>query len=190
MDRRDIPYRRQEGYYQGASGRLSQFEWDEDDLGEASASYYGDDARWKNDIRSRHPNNDEFGHGTRLRTWNKNLDNQRPHGQHFGKGPRGYQRSSKRIFEDVCEALKRDPHVDARKIEVSVQDGIVTFTGSVLNRRMKKIAEQVADAVTGVDDVVNLLSLQGEVKGDQISSDGSPLGGNPEQESKTGNWPP
>ncbi|MFP5385573.1 MAG: BON domain-containing protein [Bacteriovoracia bacterium] len=190
MDRRDLPHRRLEGYYEGASGHHSQFEWDDEGLGETSANFYGDDARWKNDTRAIHMNNDEFGYGTRQRHWYQNLDNMKPHGEHFGKGPKGYQRSNERILEDVCEALRRHDEIDARNVEVSVDGGIVTLTGGILNRRMKKMTERIADSVIGVDDVVNLLSLEGEPKGDQISSDGSPLGGNPEQESKTGNWPP
>ena len=190
MDRRDYPDRRREGYYEGASGHYSQFDWDDEGLGEVSASYFGDEARWKNDIRAVHTNNDVFGYGTRQRHWHKNLDNMGSHGEHYGKGPKGYHRSNERIYEDVCEALKKHEEIDARNVEVSVEDGIVTLTGGILNRRMKKTAENIADSVIGVDDVINLLSLEGEPKGDRISSDGSPLGGNPEQESRTGNWPP
>ena len=182
--------RRREGYYDGASGRRSQFEWDDIDLEGASASYYGDDARWKNDRKTRHLNNDEFGRGMRVQGYNQNIDNMRSRGEHYGKGPRGYQRSNERIREDVCEILSKSSEVDASEVEVSVQDGIVTLTGTILSRRMKKEAEHLVDSVHGVEDVVNMLSLQGEAKGDQISEDGSPLGGNPTQETKTGNWPP
>lgn len=190
MQRRDMNQRRQDGYYEGSSGHNSQYEWDDEDLGGASASYYGDDARWKNDRKTRHLNNDEYGKGMRTQRWNQNLDNMKPHGEHYGKGPKGYNRSDERIYEDVCEALSLHPEIDASGVEVSVQGGIVTLTGTILSRRMKKEAEHFIDTVPGVYDVVNLLSLQGEPKGDQISEDGSPLGGNPDQESKTGNWPP
>lgn len=190
MERRDMASRRREGYYEGSSGHNSQFEWDDLDLGGESASYFGDNARWKNDRRTRHLDNDMFGRGMRNQRWNQNLDNMKSHGEHYGKGPKGYQRSSERIYEDVCEVLYHSPDVDAQKLEVSVQDGIVTLTGTILNRRMKKEAERLADAVIGVEDVVNLLSFQGETRGDQISEDGSPLGGNPTQESNTGSWPP
>src|SRR5690606_19088569 len=45
----------------------------------------------------------------------------------FGKGPKGYRRSSERIKEDVSEALYRHPEIDASEIEVSVQGGEVVL---------------------------------------------------------------
>jgi hypothetical protein len=84
-----------------------------------------------------------------------------------GRGPRGYQRSSERIFEDVCEALTEDPAVDASDIEVVVQKGIVTLRGSVSDRRQKRRAEDVAEEAHGVRDVRNQLEIgDGEMLSD------------------------
>src|ERR1043166_5825433 len=44
-----------------------------------------------------------------------------------GLGPRNYRRPDERIHADVCEALTDDPRVDAREIEVAVDDEVVTL---------------------------------------------------------------
>lgn len=166
MDRRDLERRRYEGYYQGSSGRLSQFGQDTRDLGDSGGGhqYYGDEARWKNHVRAEHFNNDLYGRGLHERGWDKHLDNYPHQGKtsHFGKGPKGYLRSPERLREDVCEALTRSPEVDARDIDVSVEDGVVTLTGKVLSRKMKKAADRAIDGIPGIEDVINLLSPQGE----------------------------
>ncbi len=76
-----------------------------------------------------------------------------------GRGPKGYTRSDERIREDVCERLSDNDDVDASEIEVQVKDRKVTLSGSVQNRRMKHIAEDLAEAVSGVDDVDNRISV-------------------------------
>ncbi|HET7539043.1 MAG TPA: BON domain-containing protein [Polyangiaceae bacterium] len=82
------------------------------------------------------------------------------YGSYSGRGPKGYTRSDDRIREDVCERLSENDEVDASEIEVQVQDRKVTLTGSVENRRMKHIAEDLAEAVSGVDDVDNRITVK------------------------------
>jgi len=60
----------------------------------------------------------------------------------------------------VCERLSQNDEVDASEIEVEVKDRRVTLTGSVENRRMKHLAEDIAEAVSGVDDVDNRVSVR------------------------------
>ena len=81
-------------------------------------------------------------------------------GPHRGKGPAGYQRSDERIRELVCESLTDDDQIDASRIEVAVQSGEVTLTGSVEDRHAKRDAEDCACSVPGVRDVQNLLRVQ------------------------------
>jgi osmotically-inducible protein OsmY len=80
-------------------------------------------------------------------------------GPHRGRGPRGYQRSSERIHEEVCDRLEAHGQVDASNIEVKVENGEVTLTGTVPDRRTKRLAESVAESVRGVLDVHNQLRL-------------------------------
>jgi hypothetical protein len=77
-----------------------------------------------------------------------------------GRGPKGYTRSDDRIREDVCERLSENDEVDASDIEVQVNDRKVTLTGTVETRRMKHIAEDLAEAVSGVDDVDNRVTVR------------------------------
>lgn len=77
-----------------------------------------------------------------------------------GKGPKNWKRSDDRIYEEVCEALTFDDHVDATDIEVAVNDGEVTLSGAVPSRRMKRLAEDVVDDVSGVRDVHNRIRVR------------------------------
>lgn len=76
-------------------------------------------------------------------------------GQFAGQGPKGYTRSDERILEEVSERLTRHPDVDARDIEVKVQNGEVTLSGSVTQRHCKRMAEDISENVSGVKDVRN-----------------------------------
>jgi osmotically-inducible protein OsmY len=81
-------------------------------------------------------------------------------GRHSGRGPKGYQRSDDRIREDVCERLTFHPDIDAVEIEVTVRDGEVTLTGAVDDRLAKRMAEDVAENVSGVKDVKNQVQIR------------------------------
>lgn len=71
------------------------------------------------------------------------------------RGPRGYHRSDDRIKDELCERLSSFPDFDASDIEVEVSNSVVTLSGSVPERRMKYIAEDIAESVFGVEDVQN-----------------------------------
>lgn len=81
---------------------------------------------------------------------------------HAGKGPKGWQRSDERIRDEVCEALARHPGIDATDIEVQVSGGEVTLAGGVNDRPNKRLAEDIADAVFGVQEVQNQLRVKRE----------------------------
>ena len=82
---------------------------------------------------------------------------QAPQGPHAGKGPK---RSDSRLQDEVCQRLTQHGRLDASNIDVKVNDSIVTLTGSVDSRQAKRTAEDVADAVPGVRDVQNRLTIQ------------------------------
>jgi osmotically-inducible protein OsmY len=77
-----------------------------------------------------------------------------------GRGPKGYKRSDDRIREDVSEVLTRSHDVDASNIEVTVNDGIVVLSGTVDDRHAKRMAEDLAQDVSGVRDVENQIRVQ------------------------------
>ena len=81
---------------------------------------------------------------------------------HAGRGSRNYRRRDERIEEDVHEALMRHPDVDATDIDVRVENGEVTLTGEVEDRRARRLAEEIAEQVSGVRDVhVHLKARRG-----------------------------
>lgn len=87
-------------------------------------------------------------------------DIDRRRGGHYGRGPRGYRRSDARITEDVSDELTDDWRLDASGIAVSVTDGEVTLSGTVHNRQDKRLAEDLADNVSGVMNVQNNLRIE------------------------------
>ncbi|HMJ71538.1 MAG TPA: BON domain-containing protein [Cyclobacteriaceae bacterium] len=111
-----------------------------------------------------------FHTGDQRGTWNQRNDEsynwgengnryQRP-GLHQGKGPKGFIRSDERIREDINSRLTDDAHVDASEIDVSVESGEVTLTGTVPDRFEKRRAEDIADLVSGVKNVENRIRVK------------------------------
>jgi hypothetical protein len=84
----------------------------------------------------------------------------RNEGQFIGRGPRGYNRSDGRIEEDINERLTQHGTIDATDVEVSVQNAEVTLRGTVDSRQAKRLAEDIADSVSGVKDVVNQIKIK------------------------------
>lgn len=76
-----------------------------------------------------------------------------------GRGPKNYQRSDTRIYEDICDRLSRGD-VDAEHIDVAVSNGEVTLSGTVNDRWDKRRAEDVADDIAGVREVHNHIRVQ------------------------------
>lgn len=128
--------------------------------------YYGRDFEYED-------RDDRYAHGENERGWwdrasdevaswfgdeeaerRRNYDEMRD-AKHRGKGPRDYRRSDERIREDVNDRLTDHSYLDASDISVSVKDGEVTLTGTVAERRYKRIAEDVAESVSGVKHVQN-----------------------------------
>ena len=78
---------------------------------------------------------------------------------HRGRGPKGWKRSDPLIHDQVCETLMRSANVDASDVEVAVVDGIVTLSGSVPDKRMRRIAEIEIHDLPGVVQVFNHLRI-------------------------------
>jgi hypothetical protein len=76
-----------------------------------------------------------------------------------GKGPKGYTRSDERVREHVCERLS-EGYLDASEIEVTVEKGAVSLTGTVADKRAKRVAEDLAEGCPGVVEVDNRLRVR------------------------------
>lgn len=88
----------------------------------------------------------------------RNMDRMRE-GNFTGRGPRGYRRSDERIREDINDRMTYDPNLDASEIEVKVESGEVTLSGTVDSRWEKRRAEDIAESVSGVTGVNNQLRV-------------------------------
>jgi len=95
---------------------------------------------------------------------NSGSDQWNTRGQHAGRGPKGYLRSDERIEEDVNEALAQHPEIDASEIEVKVSNGEVTLAGTVTERQFKRMAEDITERCSGVQDVRNEIRVQRETE--------------------------
>jgi hypothetical protein len=81
-------------------------------------------------------------------------------GRFAGRGPKGYVRPDERIWEEVNERLEEDGEIDATEVSVQVVNGEVTLAGTVDGRRVKRLAEDLAESVRGVRDVHNRLRVE------------------------------
>ncbi|HEU4600838.1 MAG TPA: BON domain-containing protein [Steroidobacteraceae bacterium] len=138
-DREREPYHG--GFYAGETGRESLYRTEPS----AQGDWGRDSERWQE----------------QRETSDRQRFESREQGEHRGRGPRSYQRSDARIREDACECLTDDHFIDASDIEVNVQNGIVTLSGTVQSRTEKRRAEDLIDQLSGVRDVNNSLVVDG-----------------------------
>jgi len=102
--------------------------------------------------------------GGQGRTWDE--------GRHAGRGPRNYTPSDDRITEEINQQLTHHSMIDASDIDVNVQNGEVTLSGTVEHRQMKRTAEDIAEDVWGVKEVHNKIRIknrQDREKGQQAA---------------------
>jgi hypothetical protein len=103
-------------------------------------------------------------------------------GRFSGRGPKGYQRSDERIKEQVSEKLEEHGEIDAGEIIVEVRQAEVTLEGTVPDRQMKRMAEDIVEECAGVKQVHNRIRVQkndGQGQGSSLfggSQSGSSLG--------------
>ena len=83
---------------------------------------------------------------------------------HRGKGPKGYKRSDEKIRSDLEDELYNDSYIDASDMEISVNNAVVTLTGSVDSKWIKRRAEDIAETITGVDEVKDNLIVRKEAQ--------------------------
>jgi osmotically-inducible protein OsmY len=81
-------------------------------------------------------------------------------GPHTGRGPRGYERSDEKISEDVSDELWRHGAIDASELDVAVENGEVTLSGTVPERRMKRLTARVVETIPGVREVFNQIRVR------------------------------
>lgn len=144
---------------------------DREDYGRGPGSDYGRRARRDDD-----DDRDERGRGDDRGWWDRASDEVRswfgdddagrrrhaedaPGGRHRGRGPRNYRRSDERIRDDINDRLTDHDWLDASDIDVTVVAGEATLTGRVESRSAKRLAEDLAESVSGVTNVQNNLRV-------------------------------
>lgn len=80
-------------------------------------------------------------------------------GPHTGRGPKGYRRSDDRIREEACDRLTAAGEVDASEIDVAVNDGEITLSGTVKTRQERRAAEDCVEDIPGARHVQNNLRV-------------------------------
>jgi osmotically-inducible protein OsmY len=78
-----------------------------------------------------------------------------------GKGPKGFKRSDDRVRDDVCERISRS-WVNAENVDVKVESGEVILSGEVESREEKRMLEDLAEDVFGVEEVQNHVRIRRE----------------------------
>lgn len=74
--------------------------------------------------------------------------------------PRSISRSDAQLYEDICEALLHRDDVDSSDVTVIVHEGEVTLDGSVPQRRMRYVIEDLAAGHPAVRDVDNRVKVR------------------------------
>jgi len=152
------------GYRQSGLGGSQQPGWGSRNQGQQNSEYGASNEDWQSGIRggrsSYNAGVDSMwsGGGQSFREGNRR-DSNEMQGSHRGKGPKGYQRSDERIQEDISERLTQHSEIDATEIEVKVQLGEVTLTGTATDRNTKRMAEDIAESVSGVKEVTNQIRV-------------------------------
>ena len=122
------------------------------------AAWFGDEdaaARRREDTRESDYN----------RYQNQRLSEQQQQQQqanHRGRGPKNYRRSDERIKEEINDRLTDYPYLDASHVDVEVANGEVVLTGTVESRAAKRMAEDIAENVSGVGHLENRLRVQNQ----------------------------
>jgi osmotically-inducible protein OsmY len=120
----------------------------------ANRGYQGEDRSWWD--RASDEVSSWFGDEEAERR--RQMDERRA-GNFRGKGPKNYMRSDERIREDVNDRLTDYAYIDASDIEVTVNNGEVVLSGTVDSRYDKRLAESIAEDVTGVRNVENRIRV-------------------------------
>jgi osmotically-inducible protein OsmY len=83
------------------------------------------------------------------------------------------QRTDTQMHKDIVDELAFEPSLDAGKIAVAVQNGIVTLSGSVPSLSQLCAAEQAVKRVRGIRGLAEELSVQPQLESDDTDIAGA-----------------
>ena len=157
----DTDYGRTTSRFYGRSG----YDYGRDDY-EERMGFGGDDERGRRERRGRGDRGWWDRAADEVLSWFGDEDAVRrrrvekgSEGSFRGRGPKNYRRSDERIRDDINDRLTDNDWIDASDIEVLVAGSEVTLSGKVDSRYAKRIAEDIAESVSGVSNVQNNLRV-------------------------------
>lgn len=71
-----------------------------------------------------------------------------------------HQELDVKLKQQALLALYLDPEVNADSIQISVEAGVVSLRGTVVNRRQKVAAERCIEYLPLVEDILNYLAIK------------------------------
>ena len=80
-------------------------------------------------------------------------------GSPASQGPRFHRRSDDKIHQEIWEVLSNNADLDAGEVELHVEAGEVTLTGTVDSRDAKWLTEDLVNSIAGVREVNNRLKV-------------------------------
>jgi osmotically-inducible protein OsmY len=87
-------------------------------------------------------------------------ERRKPGSSHMGsQRAQFHRRSDDKIHEEIWELLTNNADLDASEIELHVEGGEATLTGTVDSRDAKWLTEDLVNSVTGVREVNNRLKV-------------------------------
>jgi osmotically-inducible protein OsmY len=99
--------------------------------------------------------------GDVVMTWGEGRQPERrkPGGSFTGQSPQFHRRSDDKIREEIWELLTNNADLDASEVELHVESGEVTLTGTVDSRDARWLTEDLVTSVSGVREVNNRLKV-------------------------------
>lgn len=86
-------------------------------------------------------------------------ERRKPGGSHAGQKPQFSRRSDDKIREEIWELLTNSADLDASGVELHVEGGEVTLTGTVDSRDARWLAEDLVSSISGVREINNRLKV-------------------------------
>jgi osmotically-inducible protein OsmY len=83
-----------------------------------------------------------------------------PSSSTYGRAGSSSGSSDDRINQEVCRKLTESPPVDAGDIEVTVNNGAVTLSGTVPDPEDKRLSEELVEQTSGVREIQNQLRVK------------------------------
>ena len=93
------------------------------------------------------------------RNWAHRDNSTETYPDYSGVGPKNYRRSDESILEHIASMLTWSPDVDASELTIAVKDGNVIIAGTVPDRSMIYLVDDLMDEVHGVQNFDNHVKL-------------------------------